>query len=119
MRVPDGRPLIGTSDDIAPMVRWLLFVTALVVLIVAVGGITRLTESGLSITQWKPITGVIPPLTQAQWQAAFAAYKQIPQYIPVNGPAGMTIAPDQFISFWDWCPPLPWRLIRLPVPSHP
>ena len=72
---PDGRPIIGTSDDIVPMVRWLLFVALLVVLIVAVGGITRLTESGLSITQWKPLTGALPPLSDAQWQAEFDRYK--------------------------------------------
>jgi cytochrome c oxidase assembly protein subunit 15 len=54
------------------LARWLLAVAALVVLIVAVGGITRLTESGLSITEWKPVTGAIPPLSEAQWQAEFA-----------------------------------------------
>ena len=53
---------------------------ALVLLMVVVGGITRLTESGLSITEWKPISGIIPPLSDADWQAEFDAYKQIPQY---------------------------------------
>jgi len=95
------------------MVRWLLFVAALVVLIVAVGGITRLTESGLSITQWKPLTGAIPPLTDAQWQTEFARYKQIPQYIDVNGPAGMTLAQYKFIYFWEWVHRLLARLIGL------
>lgn len=113
MRVNDGRPIIGTSDDIAPMVRWLLTVAVLVVLIVAVGGITRLTESGLSITQWKPLTGFIPPLTQAQWQAEFAGYKRIPQYLDVNGPAGMTLAQYQFIYFWEWVHRLLARVIGL------
>ncbi len=113
MRVSDGRPILGTSDDIAPMVRWLLFVAALVVLIVAVGGITRLTESGLSITQWKPLTGAIPPLTDAQWQAEFARYKQIPQYIDVNGPAGMTLTQYKFIYFWEWVHRLLARVIGL------
>ncbi|WP_159831243.1 COX15/CtaA family protein [Novosphingobium sp. TCA1] len=113
MRVSDGRPILGTSDDIAPMVRWLLFVAALVVLIVAVGGITRLTESGLSITQWKPLTGAIPPLTDAQWQAEFARYRQIPQYIDVNGPAGMTLAQYKFIYFWEWVHRLLARVIGL------
>lgn len=113
MRVADGRPLIGTADDIGAMIRWLLAVAALVVLIVAVGGITRLTESGLSITQWKPITGAIPPLTDAQWQAEFAAYKRIPQYIDVNGPAGMTLAQYKFIYFWEWVHRLLARLIGL------
>ena len=109
----DGRPLLGTSDDIVPMVRWLFFVAALVVMIVAVGGITRLTESGLSITEWKPITGAIPPLTQAQWQIEFDHYKQIPQYIDVNGPAGMTLAQYKFIYFWEWVHRLLARLIGM------
>lgn len=113
MRVNDGRPIIGTSDDIAPMVRWLLTVAVLVVLIVAVGGITRLTESGLSITQWKPLTGAIPPLTDAQWQAEFDRYKQIPQYLDFNGPAGMTLAQYKFIYFWEWFHRLLARTIGL------
>ena len=113
MRISDGRPIIGTHDDITPMVRWLFFVAMLVILIVAVGGITRLTESGLSITQWKPITGTLPPLNDAQWQAEFEQYKQIPQYIDVNGPAGMTMAQYKFIYFWEWVHRLLARLIGL------
>lgn len=109
----DARPIIGTIDDIAPMVRWLLFVAALVVLMVAIGGITRLTESGLSITQWKPLTGAIPPLNQAQWQAEFARYQQIPQYLDVNGPAGMTLAQYKFIYFWEWAHRLLGRVIGI------
>lgn len=113
MRNSDGRPLIGTSDDLGAMVRWLLSVALLVVLIVAVGGITRLTEAGLSITQWKPVTGVLPPLTDAQWQAEFAGYKQIPQYVDVNGPAGMTLTQYKFIYFWEWVHRLLARIIGL------
>jgi cytochrome c oxidase assembly protein subunit 15 len=93
--------------------RWLLAVAGLVVLIVAVGGITRLTESGLSITEWKPVTGAIPPLTQAQWQAEFDAYRQIPEYVRVTGPAGMTLAEYKFIYFWEWLHRLLGRLIGL------
>jgi cytochrome c oxidase assembly protein subunit 15 len=74
----------------------------MVVLIVAVGGITRLTESGVSITEWKPVTGTLPPLSQAQWQAEFDAYRQTPQFIQINGPAGMTLADYKFIFFWEW-----------------
>ena len=59
---------------------------------VVVGGITRLTESGLSITEWKPIAGAIPPLTHADWAHAFDLYKEIPEYRQINGPAGMTLA---------------------------
>lgn len=93
--------------------RWLFVVAALVVTMVAVGGITRLTESGLSITEWKPISGAIPPLTQAQWQAEFEAYKHIPQYTEVNGPAGMTLGQYKFIFFWEWFHRLIGRTIGL------
>ncbi len=59
---------------------WLWSLAGLVFLMVIVGGATRLTESGLSITEWKPLTGIIPPLSPAQWQAEFENYKKIPQY---------------------------------------
>ena len=94
-----------------PIARWLLAVALLVTLIVVIGGITRLTESGLSITEWKPVTGAIPPLSEAQWQAEFAAYQRIPQYTEVNGPAGMTLADYKFIYFWEWAHRLLARLI--------
>ena len=104
-----------SSRNVRPVAvaRWLLLIAALVVLIVVVGGITRLTESGLSITEWKPVTGAIPPLSSAQWQAEFAAYRQIPQYLDVNGPAGMTLADYKFIYFWEWLHRLLARLIGL------
>jgi cytochrome c oxidase assembly protein subunit 15 len=95
------------------LARWLLAVAALVVLIVAVGGITRLTESGLSITEWKPVTGALPPLSEAQWRAEFAAYQQIGEYRQVNGPAGMTLAEYKFIYFWEWFHRLLGRVIGL------
>src|SRR5579883_2044268 len=69
---------------------WLLVTAALVFAMVLVGGATRLTESGLSITQWKPVTGVLPPMNLSDWQAEFDRYKQIPQYAEMN--AGMTLA---------------------------
>ena len=100
---PTGNP--------AALARWLLAVALVVVLIVAVGGVTRLTESGLSITEWKPVTGALPPLTEAQWQAEFDGYKHIPQYLEVNGPAGMTLADYKFIYFWEWTHRLLARLI--------
>jgi cytochrome c oxidase assembly protein subunit 15 len=93
--------------------RWLLAVAALVVLMVTVGGITRLTESGLSITEWKPVTGAIPPLNEAQWQAEFEAYQQIGEYRQINGPAGMTLADYKAIYFWEWLHRLLGRLIGL------
>jgi cytochrome c oxidase assembly protein subunit 15 len=80
---------------------------------VVVGGITRLTESGLSITQWKPISGALPPLTQADWARAFDLYKQTPQYREVAGPAGMTLGGFKFIFFWEWVHRLLGRIIGL------
>ncbi len=109
--------LIVSREELAPARRplaisnWLLAVAALVFLMVVVGGITRLTESGLSITEWKPVTGAIPPLTQADWQHAFALYKQTPEYLEINGPAGMTLAQFKFIFFWEWLHRLLGRLI--------
>jgi cytochrome c oxidase assembly protein subunit 15 len=95
------------------LARWLLVVAALVVLMVTIGGITRLTESGLSITEWKPVTGALPPLSEAQWQAEFAAYRHIGEYRQINGPAGMTLADYKFIYFWEWSHRLLGRLIGL------
>ncbi|MGH7174228.1 MAG: COX15/CtaA family protein [Gemmataceae bacterium] len=88
---------------------WLLACAAMIFAMVALGGITRLTESGLSITQWRPIEGVVPPLNRAEWQAAFDAYKQIPQYDAIH--AGMTLAQFKGIYFWEWFHRLWGRLI--------
>ena len=93
--------------------RWLFLVAGLVFLMVVVGGITRLTESGLSITEWKPISGAIPPLTNDDWQRAFDLYKQTPEYREINGPAGMDLAGFKFIFFWEWVHRLLGRLIGL------
>jgi heme a synthase len=91
--------------------NWLLFVAFLVFFMVVVGGITRLTESGLSITEWKPVSGAIPPLTATDWQAAFDAYKRVPQYAAIH--AGMTLGQFQFIFFWEWVHRLLGRVIGL------
>jgi len=93
--------------------RWLFAVAALVVAMVVVGGITRLTESGLSITEWKPVTGALPPLNEAAWQAEFAKYQEIGEYREITGPAGMTLADYKFIYFWEWSHRLLGRLIGL------
>jgi cytochrome c oxidase assembly protein subunit 15 len=93
----------------ASIARWLLAVAALVFAMVVVGGITRLTESGLSITEWKPITGAIPPLTHDQWMDAFHRYQQIPEYRQIN--RGMSLSDFQFIFFWEWMHRLLGRLI--------
>jgi cytochrome c oxidase assembly protein subunit 15 len=79
---------------------WLLSVAALIALMVLVGGATRLTESGLSIVEWKPVTGALPPLSESDWERAFAAYKTIPQYQHVN--AGMTLSEFKTIFWWEW-----------------
>lgn len=91
--------------------NWLLSVAALVFLMVVVGGITRLTESGLSITEWKPVSGALPPLSQADWEHAFALYKATPEYQQVN--QGMSLADFKFIFFWEWFHRLLGRLIGL------
>lgn len=105
--------LVGGAARPIALARWLIAVAVLVVAIVAVGGITRLTESGLSITEWKPVAGALPPLSEAQWQAEFAAYQRIPQFTEVNGPAGMTLADYKFIFFWEWFHRLLARAIGL------
>ena len=84
----------------AALARWLWAVALLVIIVVGVGGITRLTESGLSITEWRPVSGVIPPMTEAGWIAEFEKYKQIPEYREIN--LGMTLAGFKAIFFWEW-----------------
>ena len=111
MSSPDPRPTIGTSDDLGAIASWLFAVAGLVLAIVVVGGITRLTESGLSIVEWKPVTGALPPLSDEAWQAEFEAYKQIPQYSEMN--AGMSLADYKFIYFWEWVHRLLARFIGL------
>jgi len=104
---------LPTSLRPAAIANWLLFVALLVVVMVAVGGITRLTESGLSITQWQPLTGAIPPLTEADWRAEFELYRQTGEYRNVTGPAGMDLAGFRFIYFWEWFHRLLGRVIGL------
>jgi heme a synthase len=95
------------------LANWLFCVAILVFCIVVVGGITRLTESGLSITEWKPLMGALPPLSEAQWLAEFGRYQQIPEYIEINGPVGMSLADFKFIYFWEWIHRLLGRVIGL------
>ena len=97
----------------AAIAKWLLAVAGLVFAMVIIGGITRLTESGLSITEWKPVSGAIPPLNAADWTHAFNLYKATPQYLQVSGPAGMTLGQFQFIFFWEWIHRLLGRVIGL------
>jgi cytochrome c oxidase assembly protein subunit 15 len=79
---------------------WLMMLFALVVVMITVGGLTRLTDSGLSITEWAPISGSVPPMSAAAWEAEFEAYKQIPEYIEQN--AGMSMAEFKVIYYWEW-----------------
>jgi heme a synthase len=88
---------------------WLISIAALIAIMVLVGGATRLTESGLSIVEWKPVTGALPPLNQAQWTEAFEAYKSIPQYRELN--AGMTLGEFKTIFWWEWSHRLLGRVI--------
>lgn len=117
------------SDRSRAVAVWLLTVAVLVLAMVVVGGSTRLTGSGLSITQWKPISGALPPLSLADWQAEFARYRAIPQFRFVN-PA-MTLDQFRFIYWWEWSHrflarllgvvflvPLAWFAVRRELPRR-
>ncbi len=79
---------------------WLMALFALVVVMIAVGGLTRLTDSGLSITEWRPLTGALPPMSEADWQAEFALYQKIPEFQSQN--SWMTLNDFKFIYWWEW-----------------
>ena len=79
---------------------WLGLIALLIVAMILVGGATRLTDSGLSITEWKPVTGVIPPLTDSAWQEAFDAYRKIPEYLELK--RGMSLDQFKTIYWWEW-----------------
>ncbi len=93
-------PAAHSASADAAIRIWLGCVTGLIFAMVVVGGATRLTGSGLSITEWKPILGAIPPLSAADWQEAFDKYREIPQYQLVN--KGMSLAEFQVIYWWEW-----------------
>ena len=93
-------PASYRTDAMRAVRVWLYVLAALVVVMVAVGGATRLTGSGLSITEWRPVTGAIPPLSEAAWAAEFERYKQIPQYELLN--RGMTLPEFKRIYAWEW-----------------
>ena len=88
---------------------WLWTVAALMVVTLIVGGATRLTESGLSIVEWKPVTGVVPPVSDTAWQAEFDKYKTIPQFRERN--AAMTLSEFKLIYWWEWSHRMLARLI--------
>jgi cytochrome c oxidase assembly protein subunit 15 len=99
----------GMSD--ARVRRWLLVSAGAVVLAVVIGGITRLTESGLSITEWRPVSGVLPPMSAADWQEAYAGYLAIPEAQTVH--RGITLTQFQALFWWEWVHRLLARLVGL------
>jgi cytochrome c oxidase assembly protein subunit 15 len=106
----DALPSAGAAQPLA-ISRWLLLVAALVFLMVVIGGITRLTESGLSMTRWEPISGIVPPHNAAQWQAEFDAYRATPEYLKVN--RGMSLSEFKDIFFWEYVHRAVGRLIGI------
>src|SRR5215469_215768 len=92
-----------------PVALWLAAVACIVFAMIVVGGSTRLTGSGLSITEWKPVSGVIPPLSQSDWLKDFALYQATPQYREVN--AGMSLAEFRTIFWWEWTHRLLGRIL--------
>ena len=97
------------GDQNRAVAIWLFACALLVFAMVVVGGVTRLTGSGLSITEWKPIMGALPPMNAADWTEAFEKYRAIPQYQQVN--AGMSLAEFQGIFWWEWAHRFLGRLI--------
>ncbi|MEO0906366.1 MAG: COX15/CtaA family protein [Pseudomonadota bacterium] len=129
---PSAAKTAQTSVGARPLAiaRWLELTAAFVVVIVLVGGITRLTESGLSITEWEVATGILPPLSEAAWQAEFAKYQATPEYRLEASLGGMSLADFKFIYFWEWfhrllarmvgmvyALPLVWFWIKGAIPS--
>lgn len=90
----------GSAGARAGIRIWMMILFALVVVMIAVGGLTRLTDSGLSITEWQPLTGALPPMSEAAWQSEFDKYRAIPEYQLQN--KGMSMSEFQFIYWWEW-----------------
>ncbi len=128
LTAPGADARAATPKPIA-LSNLLFVIAAMVFAMVVVGGITRLTESGLSITEWKPFSGAIPPLGVDDWANAFDLYRQTPEYREVNGPAGMTLAQFKQIYWWEFlhrqlgrligiafAVPLLWFAVRREIP---
>ena len=118
-------PPLETPPAVA---AWVLLCAAMVFAMAVIGAITRLTESGLSIMEWAPVTGVLPPLSEAEWERLFGLYRQIPEYRFEN--AGMSLAEFKTIFWWEWIHrfwgrligvifllPFLWFLLRRRIPS--
>jgi heme a synthase len=104
-----GSPARSTAERAVS--AWLFVCCGLIFLMVVVGGITRLTLSGLSITEWNPVVGIIPPLTHAQWAAEFARYQQVPEYRAIH--YGIGLGDFKTLYFWEYAHRLLGRLIGL------
>ena len=108
-----GESRLAEERSLSPRLRavrvWLFAIAGLVFAMVVVGGATRLTGSGLSITEWQPILGVVPPMSEAAWQDAFEKYRHIPEYSQIN--PGMTLEGFKAIYWWEWTHRLLGRLI--------
>ena len=102
-------PAIEAGRGETAIAYWLLFCCGMIFAMVVIGGITRLTLSGLSITEWQPVTGILPPLSEVQWAAEFEKYRRIPQYRQLN--LGMSLAEFKSIYFWEYLHRLWGRLI--------
>ena len=102
-------PMSHSHDHSRAAAIWLFAVAALVFAMVVLGGATRLTESGLSITEWAPVTGVVPPMSHQAWLQEFQRYQRIPQYQLVN--RGMTLSAFQGIYWWEWTHRLLGRVV--------
>lgn len=100
MENPITLPMTNPAAQHKAVGIWLLCVAFLIALMVVVGGLTRLTGSGLSITQWKPVTGVVPPMSEQSWQDEFSLYQRIPQYRLEN--RGMSLGEFKAIYWWEW-----------------
>ena len=109
LRPTSGASAAGHARSVAPVRAWLWVVAGCIFAMVVVGGATRLTQSGLSITEWKPVMGVLPPLSDAAWAAEFDRYKQIPQYASLN--ADMTLSGFKSIFYWEWAHRLLGRVV--------
>ena len=111
LAAPPAAPARPAPDRSRAVAVWLFLMAALVFAMVVVGGAVRLTDSGLSITEWRPVTGVIPPLSEQGWLAEFEKYRRIPEYRQVN--AGMSLEAFRTIYWWEWAHRLLGRVIGL------
>lgn len=125
---PPAAAAVATRARPRAVAAWLFGVAAIVFVMVVVGGVTRLTESGLSIVRWDPVGGIVPPLSAADWSREYAAYRTSPQGVLVN--ADMGVAAFKGIFFWEWLHrviarlfvaalvvPLAWFAVRRAVPT--